>query len=360
MQNPYSALSTLLLLLMLSGLLRAQDPHFMQWQQSIQLANPALTGVIPGQLRAAVAYQELYASVLGPDAYRSAAAGLELRRPAGNGNFFGLGVQLQRDEAGAAEYTRAQGLLGLSYQQQLSGGGRRGRGPAHYLAGGAQLGFGQRGIDLNKVWFSEQYFVDDLTREAYVDRAAPSGEPIGGTGRSFYTDVNAGLAWFASFGERSGAYAGGAVYHLNRPNLSAIQGAEDQLAMRQSIVLGGELPLGQGYASLLPAARAYVQGPSFTAQGGVSYRYTQRAWREVALRLGTYANLATAAPDGGAYLEAVTLLLGLETDGLQLGLSYDLTFGAIDVITRGRGGFELTATWTQAANYRQRVICPKF
>ena len=338
--------------------LRAQDARFNHLTASPLLINPALTGVMPGQLRVTANYQELFASVLGPDAYRGYAAGLELRNPAGNGNFYGLGLQVQRDEAGASDYTRTSGLLSASYQQQIVGS-RRGRGPSHFLSGGAQFGFGQRGVDLNKLWFSEQYFVDPVTRDAYVDRTLATGEPIAGSGSVIFADFSAGLAWFATLGERAGAYAGAAAYHLTEPDVSLVDGQTDPVQRRYTAYAGGELPLGRGYASLLPAARLNLQGPATSALVGSNLRYTQRAWREIAMRIGLWAQL-TNQEVGRLGVGTTLVSLGLETERLQFGVSYDINVGTLNPVTNGRGGFELSVIYLRPANYRARVNCPKF
>ncbi len=342
----------------LAPCLSAQDARFNHMTASPQLINPALTGVMPGQLRFTANYQELYASVLGPDAYRGIGAGVEIRRPAGNGNFYGLGLQLQRDQAAESEFTRSTGAISGSYQQQIAGSRRR-RGPAHFLSGGAQVGFGQRGFDLNKLWFSEQYFVDPGTREAYIDRGASNGEPIAGSGNSLYLDFSAGLAYFASLGDRAGVYLGVSGYHLNAPNVSPIQSNQDQLDRRYTLYGGGELPLGSGAMSLLPAVRVNVQGPSTSALIGSNLRYTQRAWREVAMRIGLWAQLNNQAVDKLG-LGATVVSLGLETENLQFGVSYDLAMGNLNDITNSRGGFEVSMIYVKPANYREKVVCPKF
>lgn len=336
----------------------AQDARFSQIAAAPLLVNPALTGVMPGQLRLSTNFRELYGSLPGGKGYRSVAAGLDLRRPAGNGNFFGFGAQLQRDQAGDSDFVRAQGLLSFSYQQHL-GGRRFRRDEGHFLSAGAQIGFGQRGFDFNKLWFSNQYFVNENTREAYLDTSLPTGERFSGRGSGLYPDVNAGIAWFGQFGERRGAYAGAAVYHLNRPNVSPLPGSQDLLDPRLVFHGGGELPLGSGEISLLPAARFMVQGPGIEALLGSSFRYTERRWREVALRVGLWSQISNQINDQPA-VNAWVVSAGLETEQLQLGLSYDVSVGALNPVTNSRGGWEISLLYVQPANYRQKVICPKF
>ncbi|CAH1000263.1 hypothetical protein LEM8419_01413 [Neolewinella maritima] len=330
---------------------RAQDVRYSQLHATPLLNNPALTGVMNEALRVTLNYQTHYMTLADTEGFQNVAAAVEVRRSVGRQNFFGLGVQVQHDRAGSSDFVRSQGLLSGSYQQQIADG--------HYLSGGAQLGVGQRGYDLNKLWFSEQYFVDPVSRAAYIDRSLPSGEPFGGRGMQLYMDVNAGLAYYATLGERRGFYLGGAVYHLTAPNVSPIPEQSDVLARRYVLQGGGELPLGEGDMSILPALRVAVQGPSRSTLVGANLRYTEGRWREVALRFGSYLQF-TNDRDDRTGLGAVVAMAGLEYEAYQLGLSYDVIVGALQQVTASRGGFELSMIYTRAGSRRQRVTCPTF
>lgn len=351
------SLFILSLVLLLPLRARTQDARYSQIATAPQLTNPAMTGLMNGQLRFTANFRDLYSATPNAEGFKSVGAGLEIRRKAGNGNFFGLGLQLQQDEGGTSDFKRNQGLLSFSYQQNL--GRLRGRGTGHFLAGGASAGVATRGLDLNKLWFSNQYFVNDATREAYIDDNLPTGEGVAGSGNSLYLDVNVGLGWFANLGERRGAYFGVAAYHLNSPDVSPISGNTDALDQRYVVHGGGELPLGAGDMSLLPAVRFMTQGPAYEALFGTNVRYTERNWREVALRAGLWAQVSNQSADSPG-LNAMIVSVGLETEKIQFAASYDISASGIGTITDSRGGFELGIIYTQPAKYRSRVICPKF
>ena len=337
--------------LLLCTSVRAQDARFSQLHATQWLSNPALTGVMNAGFRLTLNYQTHYLTLDDTEGFQSAAAAAELRRPLGRQNFVGLAAQLQHDRAGSSDFVRSQGVVAGSYQQQIA--------PGHFISGGAQVGVGQRGYDLTKLWFSEQYFVDPVSRTAYLDRRLPNGEPFGGLGSRLYLDLNAGVAYFASLGDRRGYYAGVAAYHLSGPNVSPLPEDEDQLDRRYVVHGGGELPLGRGDMSLLPAGRAMVQGPSQSVLVGGQLRYTQRQWREVALRWGSYLQF-TRGRQEGLGLATVVALVGLEYSDYQIGLSYDLSVGTLGRALAGRGGFELSMIYARAGRGRQKVHCPAF
>ncbi len=345
-------------LALLGTCVRAQDARFSQLSATPMLNNPALTGVMNGRLRLTANYQALYTTLNDTEGYRALAAGAEVRLPVGNHNFAGFGVQVQHDRAPTSNYVRSTGMLSGSYQQRIAGG-LRGNRNTHYLSAGVQVGIGQRGFDLTKLWFSEQYFVDPVSRNAYLDRSAASGEPNRGLGGDSYLDVNVGLTWFAALGDRAGAYLGGAVYHVSEPDVSPFADYTDLLDRRYVLHGGGELPLGSGEMSLLPAMRLMRQGPSFSGLMGTSLRYTERAWREIALRLGAWMQLTRVLDDRIAPATVVAAV-HLEMETVQLGLSYDLAVGPLGQVSSSRGGFEISATYVRPAPGRNRVTCPTF
>lgn len=342
-------------LLALSSLceLQAQEARFAQFYANPLYTNPALTGVMEGQLRFTANYRELYTSILGNEGFKTISAGLEVRRPVGRGNFFGFGAQFLRDQA-AGNFTRNQGVLSGSFQKKLAGGRR---GPTYFLVGGAQLGFGQRGFDVEKLWFSNQFFVDPTDRRAFIDEGLSSGETFGQSNSGLYVDFNAGILWYGVINKNTSFYLGGAAYHLNEPNISYI-GQDDPLKRRFVGHGGAEFGLGSTGFSILPAAMVQIQGPAMSATTGANFRYTQKDWKEVALRAGLWLHMSNRldkiTPD------AAIVTAALEVESLQFGLSYDLTLNDLKLSNNGRGAFEISMIYTQKANYRSRVECPKF
>ncbi|MEM6397501.1 MAG: PorP/SprF family type IX secretion system membrane protein [Bacteroidota bacterium] len=340
------------------GSVQSQDARFAQFYANPLYVNPALTGVFEGQLRFTANYRVLYSSILGTDAFRTVSAGLDVRRPAGKGNFVGLGAQILQDVAGETSFSRTQGQISASFQKILGSSGRGRNAMSHYLVGGGSLGFGQRGFDIEKAWFSTQWFNDPVSGDSYIDRGL-DGEPgfVGGNSE-LYLDFSAGLLWYGVFGENRSMYAGAAIHHLNEPNISVIDGGTDQLYRKIVGHIGGELPFGRTGFSILPAAQVMSQGPAFSAMGGANLRYTQREWREVALRIGAWAHFSNRLDDTAA--DAVIISAVLEMESLQFGVSYDLTLNDLNISNDGRGAFELSVIYVKAANFRGRVDCPKF
>ena len=342
-------------LLLLGGLAStcgpAQDVRSSQLYASPLTSNPALTGVMRGSLRATINYQQLYATLSGTAGLGSAAVAVEGRLPIGQQNAMGIGFQVQQDRAYTTDYIRSQATVQLSYQQGIGNG--------QFLSAGVQAGVGQRGYDINKLWFSNQYFVDPATRAAYVDQRLPTGEPFGGSASQLYADVSAGLAYFAQFGDRRGVYGGVAAYHLSQPNVSPLPDRTDELYRRYVGFAGGELPLGRDEMSFLPSVRVQQQGPLFSTLVGGAVRYTEQRWREVALRAGVWTQW-TNQLEQTIGLGTLVTLFGLEYEDFLATVSYDIAVGAAQPITASRGGYEISIIYVRPNKQRYRVECPTF
>lgn len=333
--------------------INAQDARFAQFYANPLYTNPAMTGVMEGQLRFTANYRELYTSILGNEGWKTISAGLEIRRPVGRGNFFGFGAQFLRDQV-AGTFTRNQGVLSGSFQKKLAGGRR---GPTYFLSGGAQLGFGQRGFDVNKLWFSNQFFVGADQRTAFIDRGLSSRETFGQTNSGLYVTFNAGLLWYGVLENNTSFYVGGSAFQLNEPNISYV-GEQDLLPRRYVAHAGAEIPFGSSGFSILPATIVQLQGPATSAMVGANLRYTQKEWKEVALRAGLWLHASNRLDEFVPESTVVTAIIEMES--IQFGLSYDLTMSDLQLSNNGRGAFEISMIYVQPANYRSKVECPKF
>lgn len=329
----------------------AQDPHYAQFYAAPLHYNPALTGVHEGHFRFTANYREQWGVVLVDRPYRTFSVGFDNKEVIGRGDYLAYGFTMMRDEAGDARLQRVNGLLSLNYMKQLSA--NRYRRSDQYLAAGFQLGFGQQSVNYSNLWFSPQFNPDELL----VDPGLPTGENLARRNKA-YLDFNAGLLYYALFGDRKSIYLGGSLSHLNRPDISLLGAQADNLPMRWLGQFGAEFPLGKS-ASLLPALVAMGQGPSFTTIFGANLRYTNRDWREVAIRAGLWGQVSNYLKDDLTFPSLIFAAI-LEIDRLQIGISYDVNMGAVAAPTNSRGGLELSLIYVHPAPRKISVNCPRF
>lgn len=331
----------------------AQDPRYSQFYAAPQDLNPALVGVIEGQFRFTANYREQYNSLLGANPFRTISAGYDMRLRAGRYDYFGWGVTAQRDEAGRSHFKRMTGNMGFSYMKQLDGGGYRSS--EQFLVAGAQLGAGQHRVDWSDLWFSNQF----NTEFAYVDPDVASGENFVEQTTNIYVNFNAGLLYYAVFEDNRSVYFGAAYHHLNEPNVSFLDNAEENLQAKWVAHAGGELPFSDNL-SMLPAIAVMGQGSSMSTTLGANFRYTNRDWREVALRMGLWGHVSNKLESGMA-MDAVIIAAILEMERWNVGLSYDLTASSLATANNARGAFEVSLIYVHPSKSRRfKVNCPKF
>lgn len=327
----------------------AQDPRFSQFYTAPDQLNPALNVVYDGQMRFIINYRDQWSSVLNEVPFRTLAVHYDYRLPIGRNDYFSIGVNALQDEAGLSRLKRTKGHLNAAYMKYLGGGKKR----DFYLVAGTQIGIGQHSLDWSDLWFSQQY---DAANEV-IDFSLPSGEIESRTG-SVFPDFSAGMLWYM-IGENASFYAGGAIYHLNSPNISIFEGAEDRLKQRYVGHFGGEVGL-TAYLSLLPAASVFLQGPATDINIGTNFRYTSGELNELALRIGGWAHL-TGKQAGGLAFEAFTVTGMLEMPTWTIGLSYDVNTSQLTPATNARGAFEVSFVYViREKGRKSKVVCPKF
>jgi type IX secretion system PorP/SprF family membrane protein len=330
--------------------LQAQDPRFVQFYAAPLQLNPAMTGVHPGKWRASANYREQWSSILDTRPFRTISSSFDSKSRIGRGDFFAYGITLLNDQAGKSEYTRNTADLSLSYMKQLDGS--RYRRYDQYLVGGLQAGLGQHSLNQNNLWFSSQF---NLGNEQ-VDRSISSGESISDQSNTYW-NLNAGLVWYAVFDHNQSLYLGGAFHHLNAPEVSFIADGQETLDRKWVVHAGGELPFNR-QLSILPAIAVVGQGPSMLAMAGANLRYTNRDWKEVAIRAGAWGQLVNDV-SGKLANPAITFTTILEIERLNIGISYDIGVNKLAAPTNGRGALELSVIYYQPATRREKVNCPK-
>ena len=328
----------------------AQDPQFVQFYNSPLQLNPAMTGVHPGNWRAIVNYREQWHNVLKTRPYRTMSASFDAKAPVGRGDFFAYGFTFLRDQAGKSAYTRTNGDLSIAYMKQLDGS--RYRNYDQYLIAGAQAGLGQHSLDPKALWFSDEFNVqtESINQGTTVENINATSD--------VFMNVNLGLMWYAVFDDNQSLYIGGALHHVNAPEVSFIaNNGTENIGLKWVGQMGGEIPFSHNL-SILPAVAVIGQGENLLALYGANFRLTNRDWKELALRAGAWGHLVKDF-NGGMATPAVTFTAILEMERWNLGISYDVAANQLSPPTNGRGAFELSLIYYAPASRREKVRCPK-
>ena len=344
-------LAITLILCFMAGDLYGQDPRFSQYYNSPWNLNPAMTGLHNGRWRATVNYRDQWSSILENESFNTYALAGDFRFNVSNTDYAAFGLGVMHDEAGTSQYEQNKVEIGGAFLKQLSGGRRQ---ADHYLSVGAQLGAGQQTINWNQLWFSRQY--DPVAQRP--DLGAGNGENMNSNSSNVYIDFNAGLLWYALLENDGFFYLGGAMHHINSPDISVMEGGSESLYSRWSAHIGGQFPLSREFA-LLPGALVMRQGPSFETDFGLNIRYHNNDLNELGLRFGVWGRLGNR-PNSGIQADAITFVGMLELERYVLGLSYDVTVSGLSQANYSRGAFEISFSYFHPGERRARVICPDF
>ena len=347
---------TFTLLLLLSFLFRAeearaQDPYFAQFYAAPLHVNPAFTGVFQGEWRVVANYRQQWNIVLGKNPFSTAGASFDMRSQIGRGDYLSYGINVMHDEVGAGNLTLDKGYLNLSYMKQLDGG--RYRAGDQYLIAGVQGGFGQMSLDYPALWFSSMF--DPIVEDVNFDQN--SGEAFVDEKSDVYLDLNAGLMWYAVWDDNQSIYIGGSINHITQPNITFLGNTGNDLDMKWNAQIGGQIPFTREL-SLLPAAYVMGQGPSLLSLFGGNFRYSNRDWREIAIRAGAWGHIGNTVNNVSWNNVVVTTVLEIER--LQIGVSYDVNTGKVSQPTNARGGFEISLIYTSPSKTRIKTRCPEF
>jgi type IX secretion system PorP/SprF family membrane protein len=332
--------------------IQAQDPRFAQFYAAPIHVNPAMAGVSSGSARMALNYRDLYYSLLGNKPFRTISASYDQRFRAVNRDYFALSGSVMRDQAGLADFHLTQVNVGGSYLKQVNGG--RYASNEQYIVAGGQIGFAQQSLNWSDLTFSAQYDASGY----FFDPNAPTNEAFDGKSSNLYLDFNAGLLWYAVWDDNKSLYLGGAMHHINTPSASFTGDDKVRVFRRYSANGGGELPLTK-QLSLMPAFLVMSQGPMLSVTTGANIRYTNREWKELALRTGLWTHVNNRA-NRGVGLDAVIVAAIFELEKWNLGFSYDITSSGLSASNYSRGAFEMSLTYIRPDKSKARLICPKF
>ncbi len=350
--------------------LNSQDIHFSQFYMSPLNLNPAMTGVMNGNIRLTGNYRNQWASVLRDKSFRTYSVSYDQRVAVGRNDFFGVGGTVWGDKAGDAGFATQTGKLSFSYSKKIAGY----RDKASYVVVGAEGGAAQRSIDfLNLRWGTQH------NGSGGFDPTLSSNETSFGNTNFVFADLAAGLLLFNVVNKNTNYYIGGAYHHLNRPN-QAFSGSDiagvfvrntDLIFTRITVHAGGEFPIAPNLGAL-PGIIYMKQGPAFQINGGNSFRFTlnDNPGEYQAFQVGVWARIASredastagtpGASSGGVLMDAAILSARFDFNDISLGFSYDVNVSPLRAASNGQGAFEFSLQYKILGNTKKSVYCPDF
>jgi type IX secretion system PorP/SprF family membrane protein len=315
----------------------AQDIHFSQFFEAPLWRNPSLSGIFTGDIRVQAVYRDQWNSVT--NAYRTGSVNAEFKMPVGNGlDFLTVGGQVLYDRAGTIGWVSTHLLPALNYHKSLSTEHNR------YLSLGFMGGWVQRRFDRSKMTTNSQY--DGLG----------DGESLTKTQYS-YLDGSVGMSYNSGFGEseNNNFFLGAAYHHFNRPNNSFYRNTNIELHPKW--VYSGGLKFGiSGYSYLTVQADHSIQGGFTETVAGAM----------LGLKLGEDVENPLYTIHAGGFLrwnDALIPVIKLDYKPFAFAVSYDINISKLKPSSYGRGGVELSVSYTGFRAKSSSVDfshCPRF
>ena len=334
----------ILAVILCSQSVRSQDLHFSQFFETPLLRNPSLAGIFNGDYRIQGVYRDQWNSFT--NAYRTGSFNGEYKMPIGTGNdFLTAGLQILYDKAGTAGLTTSEVFPALNYHKSLSSE------KTMYLSLGFMGGYAEKRIDRSKITTNNQF------DGAAYNPALADGETFA-TPDVHYWDASVGMSFNTTFGadQQNSMFVGAAMHHLNRPTNSFYQDASNELDPKYVFSGGVKLAIDdQSYFTI--EADHSMQGQARETIGGVMYSY----------KLGELADEPKYVVNLGAYLrwkDAFIPVVKIDMLPLSVAISYDVNVSALQTVSQGRGGIELSVSFIgfldRDNSSKYKMLCPHF
>jgi len=299
----------------------AQDPEFTQFYANPLYLNPAFAGTARCP-RLVMNYRNQWPALSGTFVTTSASYDQHVETISG-----GLGLLVTNDRAGKGTLntTTVSGIY--SYQQAIS--------RKFSLKAGFQASYYQKSLDWSKLSFGDQ--IDPRKGFIYETQDQRRGD------NASFVDFSAGLLGFSE-----NFYAGVAVHHLTEPNESLIVGASP-LPMKFTGHMGAVIPIEK--------RRRYSDS---NISPNILYR---RQGEFQQLNVGLYVNKGPLV--GGVWYrfnDSFIALIGIQTDVIRFGYSYDVTVSELTPATAGSHEISMTIQFDCRPKRRKfrTISCPSF
>jgi len=320
---------SLSLCLFLGFFLHAQDIHYSMFNRSPMNISPGLVGVFGGDMRITGNYRRQWNSV--PVAYKTFTATLEhkLSFPKVKRGYFTGGLHFNYDDAG--DLSLAQSQIGLSgaYIHPLT----KKEMNHHFLSGGLQVALSQRNFNTQNLRVDAQFSGEGFNRNL------PNQEEQFNDNATF-VNFSGGLNYrFQNQGtdqnKRTRIDIGVAIFHLNRPNKSFIEGATSKLDSRYSLYGISSFKLLEDLDMGLLASGQFQGAHEEFVIGGNLRKYFGD---NTAFLLGLSYRLGDS--------DALIPNLAFDYRNFSFGFSFDWNLSKFDAATTGNGGPEFSMIYT--------------
>lgn len=320
--------------LLLVGVVNAQEVRWSQYYTVMPTINPASTGAFAGDFRAMANYRmSQYSGSADPftTMYVSYDQGIKKYEDDGSAKktFFAFGISFMSDKAGIGALTSQEVGAMFSFNLKIS--------KHSFLSVGAKAAFGTRSVDYSSFKWSSQFDRGDGS----YDPSLPT-DPLTKYDKVNYIPISTGLMWNYSDLKMLKINAGLGLNRLNEPNVAFDANKTEKLPMQISGNLGADWMIPNSIVSLMPLilyqSQAYYSEINFGLFAKWNLSFDSKM---------THLKKTSILYTGLTYRTTGDLILATKFDlrrGLAVGLSYDMGLGSDEV--RGRSALEFVLTYS--------------
>lgn len=344
-------IGSLVLLSLLAFEVKSQDIHLAQIQEAPLVYNPANTGFFPGYYRIVAGYRNQWASM--GKAYQTMGLSVDggVFRNRYKNAFLGIGLNLFKDEAGAAKLSHTVANLNISGILKVS--------KKAVLSAGIYGGVTMNNAQYSKLTYATQF------NGTEIDPALPSQESV--VYHNFTSsDFGGGLAYEWSTlkvrNDRDDIKSfrlGIAAYHLNKPeqdfgsntfvdasgNTVTIDGY--RMPARYVASLVTRFDINNTKLSITPTAIYMLQGPAQEITAGTYLKYRFKNGTKI-----TGEKVENSIGVGLFYRvnDAIIPQVLIDMGTYAIGISYDANVSSYRKASRTVGGFEISLRYNKLAD----------
>ncbi|MBB1283067.1 PorP/SprF family type IX secretion system membrane protein [Flavisolibacter sp. BT320] len=316
----------------------SQDIHFSQFFEAPLYRNPALAGLIDGDVRIQGVYRTQWNSIA--KAYKTTSFNAEYKLHLTSDDYLTIAAQMLHDKAGSTNLTTTHFLPAINYHKSLSSDKNI------YLSIGFMGGFVQRRIDRSKMTTNSTY------------EGSGDGESDLLQSHYSYFDGSTGISLNAQLSDNPEdmLVLGAAYHHFNKPKNSFFN--NEKVAVPAKLVFSADAKLALDDQFITTVHNDFVKQDSYhEIISGALLGYKMGPYTEdsyTLLSLGVFYR----------WSDAFIPVVQLDYSSLSFSLSYDVTSSQLTSLNYGKGGFELGVTYTGFLNREYSTInatkCPRF
>ena len=312
---------------------QAQDPEFTQYYANPLFLNPAFAGSDRCP-RMVMSYRNQWPAMSGSYVTNAVSYDQHLNSIQG-----GLGLTVLHDQAGqnTLQTTRITGMY--AYQQSLT--------RKLSMRAALEASYFQKALDWSNLTFGDM--IDPRRGFIYETQDTPRG------GKVQNVDFGAGLLLFTPK-----LHLGFAAHHLNEPNESLVVGLS-RLPMKLTVHAGGKFPIKKNIKNEVLASIS----PNFLFRKQAEFKQLNTGLfvNKGPLFGGVwYRGVFFSNTEQPVYRDALIAVIGIESDIMRFGYSYDITISELTPATGGAHELSMTLKFdckSKKGKFR-KIPCPTF